>query len=260
MCMSWLKKLFGGGNPKPPTWEHHPRVALLFGINDYKGFDNDLQGCLNDVELAVTRLPGFQMRKFTDSEVSIENFKNQVQYAIFNAVENDVIVIHYSGHGTYVKDRTGDEIDGYDEALCLYDGNLIDDEMNEMLQFIPQGVTVLLIIDSCFSGTITRNPRRCRFMPPNFEVKPYVRIKRRWYEDMKWIVFSTCGENETSGEIEVDGKVYGVGSYFMYHTLVGNMTYKTWFEKVKEFLPNKDYNQTPTLEGNSMLINKQVLT
>jgi hypothetical protein len=38
------------------------------------------------------------------------------------------------------------------------------------------------------------------------------------------------------------------------------MTYQVWFNKIREFLPSRDFDQAPTLEGSSELINKQVLT
>ena len=259
MCWKWFKNLFGGSTVNPPTWEHAPKVALSFGINNYPGGQNDLNGCINDVELVVERLPEFQIRKFKDEEVTVGNTVNQIEYVIGNAVENDIILIHYSGHGTYVEDKNGDEIDGYDEALYLYDGVLTDDKMNEMLQKIPAGVTVALLLDSCFSGTATRNPHKIRFMPPTFERKEHLRIKRGWYEDMKWIVISGCGENQTSADALINGKYNGAFTYFAMFTLNRTMTYQTWFNKIREFLPSRDFDQAPTLEGNSDLINKQVL-
>lgn len=242
------------------NWDHFHRVALLFGINDYPGSGNDLNGCINDLNLVEGTLIGFQIRRFENSQVTVKNFLEQVKYAILHSLQGDVIYIHYSGHGTYVEDYNGDELDGYDEALYLYDGALIDDDLNKVLQLIPEGVTVVLLLDSCFSGTATRNPHKVRFMPPKFERKEYVRIKRGWYEDMKWIVLSGCGENQTSADALIDGTYNGAFTYFAMHTLVGTMTYKTWHEKISEFLPSRDFEQAPTLEGNSVLINKQVLT
>ena len=46
------------------------------------------------------------------------------------------LIIHYSGHGTYTKDHSGDEADGVDEALYLFDGMLIDDDLSEILRTI----------------------------------------------------------------------------------------------------------------------------
>lgn len=256
MC---FKKWFGKQDPMI-DWEHTQKVALLFGINNYPGGENDLNGCINDIDLAEQRLQGFQIRKFQDSQVTIKNFIEQVKYAILHSLQGDVIYIHYSGHGTYVEDIHGDEVDGYDEALYLYDGALIDDELNKVLQLIPEGVTVVLLLDSCFSGSATRNPHKVRFMPPKFERKEHLRIKRGIYENMKWIVLSGCGENQTSADAFINGKYHGAFTFYAMNTLVGTMTYKTWHEKIREFLPSRDFDQAPTLEGDETLINKQVLT
>lgn len=245
---------------KPPTWEHSTKVALLFGINDYGGGNNDLRGCLNDINLAANRLTGFQIRKFENAQVTKANFLAQVDYALENSQVGDVIYIHYSGHGTYVEDRNGDELDGYDEALYLVDGPLVDDDLNNALRDTPEGVTVVLLLDSCFSGTATRGLARGRFMRPKFDKVPHLQTKRKFYDYMSWIVISGCAENQTSADAEINGDFYGAFTFYAMNTLVGSMTYKTWHEKIREFLPSRDFDQAPTLEGDETLINKQVLT
>src|SRR5262249_33649742 len=73
----------------------------------------------------------------------------------------DRIFFLYSGHGTRVKDDNGDEEDGEDEALAPYDvdrygNNLIrDDLFNQMLGELS-GRMVVMVFDSCHSGTISR--------------------------------------------------------------------------------------------------------
>jgi hypothetical protein len=59
-----------------------------------------------------------------------DELKNRI---VFN---DPCILVHYSGHGTYTNDKDGDETDGYDEALYLYDGLLLDDDMNKILSKI----------------------------------------------------------------------------------------------------------------------------
>lgn len=256
MC---FKKLCS--NSTVPSWEHSTKVALLFGINDYPGGgNNDLNGCLNDLALAESKLMGFQIRKFENSQVTKANFIQQVNYAISNSVVGDVIYIHYSGHGTYVEDKNGDELDGYDEALYLYDGPLIDDTLNDALRATPEGVTVVLLLDSCFSGTATRGLAKGRFMHPKFDKVPHLRVKRKFYDYMSWVVISGCGENQTSADALINGKYHGAFSYYAMNTLLGSMTYKTWFDKIRQYLPSRDFDQAPTLEGNEALLNKQVLT
>jgi hypothetical protein len=51
--------------------------------------------------------------------------------------EDPTLIIANSSHGTQVYDKHGDEKDGFDEALYLYDGTITDDEINILLQKIP---------------------------------------------------------------------------------------------------------------------------
>jgi len=255
--MNWLRRIF---TPASTSWPRANKVALLFGINDYSGGDNDLNGCLNDLELAQSRLDGFQIRKFKDSEVTKKRFKNELQYALDNAETGDIIYVHYSGHGTYVPDKNGDEIDGYDEALYLYDGELIDDETGEILQTVKDGVSVVLLLDSCFSGTATRIKGKVRFMPPSEPKEAHKRIKRIFHEDMKWIVISGCGENQTSADAYINGKYQGAFTYFAMSTLLTSYTYRQWHSKIREFLPSRTFEQAPTLEGPDEMLDRKVFT
>ena len=45
----------------------------------------------------------------------------------------DIFFLTYSGHGGQAPDLNGDERDGKDETWCLYDGELIDDELYSSL-------------------------------------------------------------------------------------------------------------------------------
>jgi len=68
--------------------------------------------------------------------------------------------IYYSGHGFQVSDKNGDEDDGCDEVLVPVDASspekfILDDEIGKQLKSMGKAETVI-IIDSCFSGTITK--------------------------------------------------------------------------------------------------------
>jgi hypothetical protein len=76
----------------------------------------------------------------------------------------DYFIFYYSGHGTSVPDKDGDEKDGKDEALCLvtpegkidWDAFLTDDELAEaMTTNISEDVKVIIMSDCCHSGTIS---------------------------------------------------------------------------------------------------------
>jgi hypothetical protein len=68
----------------------------------------------------------------------------------------DLFLLTYSGHGGQVPDVNGDEEDKKDETGCLYDGQLIDDELYFELSKFGAGVRILVLSDSCHSGTVTR--------------------------------------------------------------------------------------------------------
>lgn len=71
--------------------------------------------------------------------------------------EGDAIVlITYSGHGTSLRgeDASGDEGDGADEAWCAYDGLILDDELGGLWADFPAGARVVVVADSCHSGSV----------------------------------------------------------------------------------------------------------
>ena len=69
------------------------------------------------------------------------------------AKPGDLVFISYSGHGGQVKDLNKDEPDFKDETWCLFDGQLIDDEIFWCLSKFKAGVRIIGIIDCCHSGS-----------------------------------------------------------------------------------------------------------
>jgi metacaspase-1 len=142
--------------------------ALLCGINNYQS-QTDLRGCINDIEemnqLLVDKFnfAASNIRKLKNEEVTKTNIQNQWQWLLEDAESGDRLVFHFSGHGSYVPDDDGEESDGYDEITCLYDMDFYDsatffrdDEWNEAIEQVPSGVQLIIIFDTCHSGTGTR--------------------------------------------------------------------------------------------------------
>jgi hypothetical protein len=65
----------------------------------------------------------------------------------------DIFLLSYSGHGGQLPDWSRDEADLQDETWCLYDGQLVDDEIYELLAEFEEGVRILVFSDSCHSGS-----------------------------------------------------------------------------------------------------------
>jgi hypothetical protein len=66
--------------------------------------------------------------------------------------EGDTLFVSFSGHGSLVRDRDGDEIDGWDEAWCLYNGILLDDKLAGFWRLFEPGVRIVVVAESCFGG------------------------------------------------------------------------------------------------------------
>ena len=79
----------------------------------------------------------------------------------------DSLVFYFSGHGSRVKDKDHDEVDGFDETLCPVDyesaGKILDDEINAIIvRPLPRAATLHAIVDACHSGTVLDLPFVCR--------------------------------------------------------------------------------------------------
>jgi hypothetical protein len=248
--MCWKKKI-------PTSWEHSTKTALLFGINAYGGANN-LNGCLNDLKTVRNSLPDFQIREFKDREVTRKCFRGELTYVFTNAVEGDMIYVHYSGHGSFIPDTSGDEIDGYDETLYLYDGNFVDDELAELMTLIPYGVTVVLGMDCCYSGTNTRDIIKTRFMPPKKFTPAHKRVRRMFKAYQNYVLMSACSENETSSDALINGVWQGAYTFYAFSCLSRDLTYRKWGEQIRLRLPNKNFSQTPQIEGADYLLDRLV--
>jgi len=103
------------------------KKALLVGINDYPGKGNDLLGCVNDVQNMhdlLISLFGFSRESIvmiTDSAATTFNILKALEMLVYEAKPGDLLVFHYSGHGSQVPDANGDETDKLDEIICPWD-------------------------------------------------------------------------------------------------------------------------------------------
>lgn len=235
-------------------------IALLIAINNYKGSENDLNGCLNDQEDMEKLLsPKYQVVKMKDEECTVVAVKNKIIDIIHTLKSGDNFIIHYSGHGTQIPDKNEDEIDGYDEGLYLYDGVFVDDDLGYILTNLVDGVNCLVLLDSCFSGTATRVIGKKKFFKL-FDIEPHVSKRKSISkdEDIKWCVISGCSENQTSADAFIKGRYNGAFTYYLLQCYKEGITIKEWFNELRKLLPNKKYDQIPTLEGDKKLFNNKI--
>jgi hypothetical protein len=232
------------------------KKAICAGINNYPGSSNDLQGCINDANdwSKLLQLNGFETKIILDKQATRKNLLDELENLIMNADAEDTVVFTYSGHGTNVIDTSGDEDDGYDEALYVYDGVLLDDALRAVIQKTKPGVHLVIISDSCFSGTVTRvSPTGIpRYMKTD-EIPPHFKLKKKLLseEDMVEILLSGCDDDEYSYDAYINGRWSGAFSTNAISVIKDKLNYNEFFTAVRGLLPSREYPQTPQLEGSA---------
>lgn len=227
--MATLPAAFGAGAPSV-------RRALLIGIGKYQVLPR-LPGSKNDIDLVHQVL----VSRYGFSEQDIHTVRDEAatregMLAAFNQIvkeagPNDVVYIHYSGHGSQVQDLNGDEPDDQlDETIVPADGrtegvpDITDDELEDILSRLktPKAVVVL---DSCHSGTATRGLEvRVRSVPADNRVNLYKKsgVTTRAIVPVNlhpYVLFSGAASHEEALDGPVDGRYHGFFTHSLFKSL-----------------------------------------
>merc|ERR1711976_636101 len=86
------------------------------------------------------------------------NIEAAFRWLASQATPGASLFFHYSGHGSKVPDKSGDEADGFDETIIPVDfrqaGQIVDDDIYNMLvKPLPAGCRLTAVMDCCHSGT-----------------------------------------------------------------------------------------------------------
>ncbi|QNU66509.1 caspase family protein [Ruminiclostridium herbifermentans] len=135
--------------------------ALLIGLTSIDPMEygtdgtDGCWGCENDVDLMNNILSsnGFNVSQLLTQSATHDNILSRINQIKGTLYAGDTFVIYFSGHGEQVADSNGDETDGLDETLVAYDKEIIDDELDTIWRTFPIGVKIVMISDSCHSGT-----------------------------------------------------------------------------------------------------------
>ena len=270
--------------------------ALCIGINNYPGTDMDLHGCVNDAAdwAAMLAGRGFQVERLLNAKATKVAMVHGITKTIAGAATGDIVVISFSGHGTYELDISGDEASGFDQALCPYDLEtagqaLVDDEIHALFQARKPGVQIVLITDSCHSGSVNRaiearQPPFKRYLAPE-DWMPADRLAaarkraaagagtgaarqgtplaRAISRDAGDLLLAGCedGEENFSYDAEFSGRPNGAFTFYALQTLQDlpkNATYADWHAQITKVLPSVDYPQSPQL-GASAAARKRIV-
>jgi len=255
------------------------KLALLVGINNYKYPEriSPLAGSLNDVEdmrqVLITKF------EFPPENITVLKDSEATHAAIIQAIQNDllakakagdIVVFHYSGHGSQMKDVTGKMISGLDETIVPYDsrdpqGTVFDisgAELHPLLVALAAKTKNLtFILDSCHSGTLVRGARE-RSIPADTRTPPPLPV----YSNQatrglggatgepppSFAAISAASSKESAFEHFTEGKDHGALTYFLTRQLRNAKPGATYRDIMDGVIGNVTANypaQHPSLEG-----------
>ena len=174
-------------------------LSIHVGLNavdpkHYAGWSGDLMACEFDANdmAALARAQQIKPTVLLTKRATRANVLKAVRAATKALGSGDLMFITYSGHGGQIPDVSGDEPDKKDETWCLYDGELIDDEVFTELAGFAEGVRIIVLSDSCHSGSVVRaappdltaGGGRSKMMPPAVAMRTYTQ-NQKFYDGLQ---------------------------------------------------------------------------
>ena len=162
---------------------------VLVGVDRYERPDvPSLSGCVNDVALVRQILkqcfgvPNEDIRVLVNERATKANILQRLRRVVSDAEADDVIGFYFSGHGSQIRDRDGDELtDSLDELICPHDMDwdrgtyILDDDLDAIFAEISPGVLLEAFFDCCFWGA---GPRQLEAAPRPQALRADVRYLR----------------------------------------------------------------------------------
>ena len=138
--------------------------SLHLGLNfvdpkHYGGWDGELAACEFDANdmAAIAKAVGYaDTTVLLTKEATAGRLIEEMLRLAKTLEQGDLLLLTYSGHGGQIPDKGSEEDDKMDETWCLYERQLIDDELYRLLGQFKKGVRIVSLSDSCHSGTVLR--------------------------------------------------------------------------------------------------------
>jgi hypothetical protein len=237
-------------SPKPIII-NKKKNALLIGIN-YTGTQNELYGCINDVNSIKERLTqnGFNnidvMTDLTNIKATKANILNFFKNLLINSHEGDLLFLLYSGHGSYDLDRNKDETTGYDQLIIPCDFNIIlDDELKHIIQtYLKKNVTLFAMFDSCFSGSVL--DLRYQYMD-SINYDNFTENIKQTETSGDVLMISGCSDYQTSADAVINNKASGAMTWSLLEALKQKpkCTWRELLKNMRNLLKSSKYDQIP---------------
>lgn len=184
--------VIAGGTPKG--------ISLHLGLNTvdpthYDGWDGRLGACEADAHamLELASSEGFSPELMLTSDATRGAVVDSIKKAASELRAGDMFLFTVSAHGGRLPDFNMDEDhDGdikMDETLCLYDFQIADDELYMLWTKFSAGVRVLMVPDTCHSGSMARMgsaPMPIQLFGQEIEARTATRAMPRYVEERVW--------------------------------------------------------------------------
>jgi subtilisin family serine protease len=101
---------------------------------------------------------GYNTRKLHDAEATAAAVKDALAEIAQRMEPGDILLLTYAGHGGQLQNQkqAGLDREPYDQTWCLFDRQMLDDELYDCFTSFRKGTRIVVVSDSCHSGTITK--------------------------------------------------------------------------------------------------------
>jgi len=240
------------------------KKALLIGINYTSTPDVQLNGCIDDVvNMRNTLIDAYDYESANITLLRDDELRAAYQPTRDNIINNlkslsaqsgnlSELWIHYSGHGSQIRDTNRDETSGYDSMIIPSDferkGFILDDELLSIIQNIK--CKAILMFDSCNSGTVCD-------LPWSFEYKNsagYLKTKNNniVIQNPNIYMLSGCKDNQTSSDAYNNDAQQYVGAFT--NALISalrmnrhNVPFLILYRDVCNYLSTNKFTQIPIM-------------
>lgn len=267
--------------------------ALIVGVNKYPKLDDkyQLSGCVNDAELIKNVLCNYfdfsedKVTQLYDDSATRDNVLKEMDRLVELTQASDVVVFHFSGHGSRRRSPDPGEGSGKDPTIMPHDSgrdphpnrDITNLEINDWLSRLAEKTNnISLTFDCCHSGTVTRDPfsATIRAVPDDTRSAGEMGISQSdssnvgaaaprstgaggWLSlNDAYVVMSGCRNDEFSYEFtqEDGGETIrnGALTHFLTNALVKagpGTTYRDVFEIAHQGVNGRFPKQNPQIEG-----------
>jgi hypothetical protein len=186
------------------------KKAVLVGINYFSVPSARLNGCINDIQKMKSVL--IQKYGYLEQNIillsdnnsrrmpTLQNIVICIQALVASSANCEEIFFHYSGHGSQMVDRSGDEKTGMDSVIVPVDfqktGVVSDDALYQLFQNAK--CPLIMLFDSCHSGSVCDLPYSYQW--DNTNPLKMTENNNMFVSNPHILMISGCRDDQTSAD------------------------------------------------------------